>query len=123
RDPILTREMTLHNATAKQKGGDDLLVKLLELDPLRLHGGLAQALLLVLLEVLEVALEHDDLGVALERDDVRADAVEEPAVVADHHHAAREVKDRVLERAERVDVEVVGRFVEQDDVAAGLERL
>nr|MBA2636725.1 hypothetical protein [Solirubrobacterales bacterium] len=33
------------------------------------------------------------------------------AVVADHHRAPREGQQRVLQRAQRVDVEVVGRLV------------
>ena len=70
------------------------------------------------LVVLVVALEPDHLAVALEGEHVRGDAVEEPAVVADDDHAAGEVEQRVLERAQRVDVEVVGRLVEQQQVAA-----
>src|SRR6266404_1206843 len=54
-----------------------------------------------------VALEPRHLRVAFEREDVRRDAVEEPAIMRDHHGAAREVEQRILERAERVDVEVV----------------
>jgi hypothetical protein len=49
--------------------------------------------------------------------------VEEPAVVADHHCAARERFESGLERPERVDVEVVGRFVEEQDVAARFQQL
>src|SRR5207253_1675702 len=60
------------------------------------------------LVVLVVALEPDDAALALEGEDVGGDAVEEPAVVADDDRAAREVDERVLERAQRVDVEVVG---------------
>ena len=37
--------------------------------------------------------------------------------------AAGEVEQRVLERPQRVDVEVVGRLVEQDHVGAGLQQL
>ena len=37
-----------------------------------------------------VALEPDDFAVALEGQDVRGDAVEKPAVVADDHRAAGE---------------------------------
>ena len=51
------------------------------------------------------------------------DPVEEPAVVADHDDAARERLEPGLERAQRVDVEIVGRLVEQQHVAAGLEQL
>ena len=64
---------------------------------------------------------HWPIGVALPGQDVRRDPVEEPAVVADHHGAARELQQRVLQRAERLDVEVVGGLVEQQQVAALLE--
>jgi hypothetical protein len=67
---------------------------------------------------------HTTLAVALEGEDVGGDAVEEPAVVADDHGAAGEfLEQRVLERAQGVDVEVVGRLVEQQQVAAALEQL
>ena len=71
----------------------------------------------------EVALEPADLAVALEREHVRRDPVEEPAIVADDDGAAGERLEAGLERPERVDVEVVGRFVEQQDVAARLQQL
>ena len=67
--------------------------------------------------------EPDDLAVALEGEHVRGDAVEEPAVVADDHDAAGEVQQRFFERPQRVDVEVVGRFVEQQQVAALAQQL
>jgi hypothetical protein len=74
------------------------------------------------LVVLVVALEPDHLAVALERQHVGGDAVQEPAVVADHDGAAREADERLLERAQRVHVEVVGRLVEQQQVPAALEQ-
>ena len=77
----------------------------------------------VRLVVLVVALEPHHLGVALEGEDVRGDAIEEPAVVADHDGAAGELEERVLERAQRVDVEVVGRLVEQQQVRALAQQL
>ena len=77
----------------------------------------------MLLVGLEVALEPHDLGVALEREHVRGDAVEEPAIVGDDHRAAREGQQRLLERAQRVDVEIVGRLVEQQHVAAAAQQL
>ena len=46
-----------------------------------------------------------------------ADAVEEPAVVADDDGAAGEGFKTFFQGAERVDVDVVGRFVEQQHVA------
>ncbi len=51
------------------------------------------------------------------------DAVEEPAVVGDDDGAAGEGEQRLLERAQRVDVEVVGRLVEQQHVAAAAQQL
>src|SRR3954462_928140 len=79
----------------------------------------------VFLVAAEVALEPEPLGfvvvVAFPRQDVRARAVEEPPVVRDHHGATREVLKRVLQRGQRFHVEVVGRLVEQDQVAALLE--
>src|SRR5271166_6858848 len=81
---------------------------------------------LVLLVRTEVALEPEPLGlvvlVAFPRQDVRARAVEEPAVMRNHHRAAREVDQGVLQRAQRLDVQVVGRLVQEDEVAALLER-
>src|SRR5207244_1755107 len=73
--------------------------------------------------VLIVALEPHRPALALEGQDVGGDAVEEPAVVADDHRAAREVDERVLHGAQRVDVEVIGRLVEQQHVAAAAQQL
>ena len=75
------------------------------------------------LVVADVALEPADLAVALEGEDVGRDPVEEPAIVADDDGAARERLEAGLERPERVDVEVVRRLVEEQDVAARLEQL
>ena len=63
------------------------------------------------------------MRVALEREDVRRDAVEEPAVMRDHHRAAGKFEQRFLERAQRFDIEIVRRLVEQQHVAALHQRL
>src|SRR3954462_4637059 len=76
---------------------------------------------LVLLVVGEVALEPEPLRVAFVGEDVGSDAIEEPPVVADHHGAAGELEQPTLEAGQRLDVEVVGRLVEQQQVAALLE--
>ena len=90
---------------------------------MRLLGAGAELLAPELLVVAHVALEEADLAVALEREDVGRDPVEEPAVVADDDDAARERFQARLERPERVDVEIVGGLVEEQDVAAGLQQL
>src|SRR6202035_3889475 len=66
-------------------------------DPVRPVGSSAEQLVAALLVGLEVALEPRHLRIALEREHVRRDAVEEPAVVRDHDHAAGKRQQRVLE--------------------------
>ena len=86
---------------------------------------LAEAGHTVLLIGLEVAFEPVPFGrvlvIALPCEDMRGDSVKEPTVVGDHHGATRECEQRVLERLQGFDVEVIGRFVEQQQVAALLQ--
>src|SRR5262245_4821763 len=58
---------------------------------------------------------------ALPGQDVGRDPVEEPPVVGYDDGAAGELQQRVFERLQGLDVEVVGRLVEQQQVAADLE--
>src|SRR5581483_11023092 len=88
-----------------------------------LEGVRAARLLHPLDEVGPRALVPDRLAVPLEGEDVGRDAVEEPAVVRDHDGAAGELEQRLLERAQRVDVEVVRRLVEEQDVPARAQEL
>src|SRR6185369_1034474 len=88
----------------------DLSAELLVLDPMRDDGVRTEPPHLVLLVVLEVALEPFDMAVAFEGQDMRGDAVEEPAVVADDDGAAGKILQRLLQRPQRIDVEVVGRL-------------
>jgi PAS domain-containing protein len=75
-----------------------LMHQFLELDPVRIDL-CAEALFAIGLVVLVVPLEPRDLAVALEREDVRRDSIEEPAIVGDDHGAAGERQQRVFERA------------------------
>src|SRR6185437_6953613 len=84
---------------------------------------LALAFLVVLDVLLIVAFEPVDLRVALEGEDMRGDAVEKPAIVRDHDRAAREGHQRILQSAQRFDVEVIGRLVEQQYIAPRLQHL
>ena len=79
--------------------------------------------LLVFLVIGEIAFEPFDVAVALESEHVRRNAVEEQAVMADDDGAAGEILERIFERAQRIDVEIVGRLVEQEHVGAGLQHL
>src|SRR5690606_33525317 len=117
--PTQTREpvdaQRCRNACMKAIAGP--LLQRLEAQALR-TGVVAHAPLLVFLVLAVVALEELHVRVALEGEDVGRDAVQEPAVVADHEGVAGEFQQRVLERAQGLHVEVVGRLVEQQHVAA-----
>ena len=63
----------------------------------------AQTADLVFFVILEVALEEFDMGVALKRQDMRAQAVEEEAVVRDDDRAAGEIFDRGFQRLQGLD--------------------
>ena len=79
-----------------------------------------------LLEIFEVggvvAVVVNDFAVALEGEDVGGDAVEEPAVVGNHHGAAGEAFEAFFEGADGVYVEIVGGFVEEDEVGPAFEQ-
>src|SRR5678815_4858281 len=68
--------------------------------PVRTGGFLAQAADLVLLIGFEIAFEPFDVAVAFECQDMRRQAIEEEAVVADDHGAAGEILDRLFESAQ-----------------------
>jgi len=63
-----------------------------------------------------VPVEPDDPAVPLEGEDVGGDPVEEPAVVADHHHAAREIFQPVLQGPQGVHVQIIRGLVEEEHV-------
>jgi hypothetical protein len=77
----------------------------------------ATALLFLLQVIIVVADAVMDFAVALERQHVRADAVQKIAVVAHHQHAGKR-DQRLLQHAQRRQVEIVRRFVEDEEVAA-----
>src|ERR1700722_15252574 len=104
-------------------GASALTRELLVFDPVRDGGIDSQAPLLVFLVFLEVALEPFDVAVAFEGQHVGGDAVEKPAIMADDDGAAGEILERLFERPQRVDVEIVGGLVEQEQVGARLEHL
>src|SRR5450759_4885941 len=82
---------------------------------------------LPLLEVLGVVaittLEPHRLRIPLERQYVRRDAIQEPAIVRDDNRAPRETNQRLLERTERVDIQIISRLVEQQQIPARFQQL
>lgn len=63
------------------------------------------------------AFVENNVAFAFKREDMSADSVEEPAVVADNDGASGEVVETFFEGAQGVDVDVVGRLVEKKHVA------
>ena len=59
-----------------------------------------------------VALEQDDLAVALKGKYVGGDAIQEPAIVGYHHDAAGEGQQGLFQGAQGFDIEVIGGFVQ-----------
>ena len=92
---------------------------------MRVRGGLAQAGHLVLFVRLEVAFEPvpviRGLFSPLPREDMGGDAVKEPTVVGDDDGAAGECQEGIFQRAESLDVKVVGRLIQQEEVSALLK--
>src|SRR5438270_4487012 len=70
-----------------------------------------------------IAFEPHDLTVAFKGEDVGRDAIEKPTVMRDDDGAAGIIEQRLCERAQRVDIEIVGRLVEQEKVGALLQHL
>ena len=77
----------------------------------RFHIAHACTLIFLILRICSLEVEH--LAVALEGENVSADAVEEPAVVRNHHSTAGEVLQTLLKSTQSVHIDVVGRLVEQ----------
>ena len=81
----------------------------------------AEALCLVYFVVGVRAFEEEYVAVAFEREDVRTDTVEEPAVVADDYGTSGKVLKTLLECTQRVHVDIVGRLVEEQHVTLLLQ--
>src|SRR5262249_29866230 len=59
--------------------------------------------------------------VAFKSEDVRRNPIQKPTVMTDDHSAACEILQRLLQRAERIHVEIVRRLVQKQDVSAFLQ--
>src|SRR5580700_8319868 len=93
------------------------------LQPMRLIGCRAKALMALFLVSAVVAFAPNDFAIALEGQNVRGHSVEEPPIVANDHGAAAEVEQCLFESSKRLDVQVVGWFVEQKHIAAASQEL
>src|SRR3569833_701193 len=97
--------------------------QLLVLHTVRDDAVLAEPAHLVLLIILEITFKPFDMAVPFEGQHMGRDAVEEPAIMADDDGAAGKILQRLFQRAQGVDVEIVGRLVQQQHVRAGLQHL
>ena len=93
------------------------------LDAVRFDRLIAEPALLVFLVVGKVAFEPFDVTVALEGQNVRREAVEEEAIMRDDDGAAWKVLECGFKRTERLGIEIIGRLVQQQKVAALLQEL
>ena len=71
---------------------------------------------MVRLVVGEVSGEPLHVRLPFERQNVRGNAIKEPAVVRDHQHGAGKIQQRFFERAQRFHVQIIGGLIEQQDV-------
>src|SRR5262249_39799842 len=92
-------------------------------NPVWLVRFLAHALMAQRLIGLVIPFVPHRLAVTLESEDMRGDAVEKPAVVADDHGAAAEGKQGVFQGAQGIDVEIVSRLIKKKEVAAATKEL
>lgn len=85
-------------------------------------GIVAEALLAVLLILRVASFKEIHLRVALEGENMGADTVEEPAVVAYDHGTAGKVFQALFQSTHSVDIDIVGRLVEEQHVGLAFER-
>ena len=71
---------------------------------------------------LKIAVAPVDVAIPLERQDMRCQTVEKPAVVAHHDRTAGKIGDRLFQCPQRIDVDVVGRFVQQQHVRSASQQ-
>jgi hypothetical protein len=89
--------------------------------PLRLRGGRGRGGLLLAQPVLVAADVLAPLACTLEDQGRGDDVVEEGAVVRDQQQRAPELQQQLFEQLECFEVEVVGRFVEDQEIAGPRE--
>ena len=98
----------------------------LAVDAMRTSSLLAKSLNTIGLVSLKVALKPEPLTwvlvVALPRKDVRSNAVLEPTVVAGYHRTSWEALKRILKAFQRLNIEVIGRLVQKQEVSTLLKR-
>ena len=86
-----------------------------------LIGGDSEAGLSVGLILGIVTFEPGDGAIAFKRQNMGGDPIEEPAIMADHHHRASKIFECLLQCSEGVHIQVIRRFVQKKDIGFLLE--
>ena len=60
-----------------------------------------------------IAFKPFDMAVAFKSQNMRGNTVEEPAIVRDDNRATGEVFQAFFQRAQRFNIQIIGRFIEQ----------
>ncbi len=92
-------------------------------NPVRLIGLDAQAPLAIRFVIGVVAFKPHDLRIALEGQNVGGDAIQKPAIMGNDHRATGEGEQRFFQRPQRLHIQIVGRLVQQQHIAAAPEQL
>ena len=81
----------------------------------------AQAFLPVSLIVRIVAFEPDDLAFTLKGKDVGGDAIQKPAVVADHYRTAGKILQGLFKGPHGVHIKIIGRLIQKEHIGTLFE--
>ena len=68
-----------------------------------------------------VSFERDNAALTFKGQNMGGDAIEEPPVMADHHHGARKVFEGLLQRPQGIHIQVICGLVQKKDVRSFLE--
>ena len=71
----------------------------------------------------KVAFAPMDIPVTFEGEDMRRQTIKEPAIVANNNRTAGVVRDRFFESSKRIDIEIVRRLVQQQDIGTAAQEL
>src|SRR4051812_29951123 len=83
----------------------------------------AQSFLEISFVLRVIPVKEFHFRIAFKRQNMRTDAVQEPAIMGDDHRTHTELKERFFKRSHCVYVEIVRRFIEQEKVSALFKHL
>src|SRR5579875_3730425 len=78
---------------------------------------------LVFLISLEIALKPFHVAVAFKGENMSGKAIQKPTIMADNHRTAGKGGQRLFQGAQGIDIEIIGGFVQQNNIGAGFQHL